>query len=201
MTPLFSLRVEQMPPSRAERMRTAITRRRRWAAAYVRCRHLRKIGTSIDLGARGVWKVRAAASLTVGRSVVIRDDFYFYVQGDLRIGAGVFMNRNFLLACYSRIEIGDFVRFGERVSVHDENHLFEPVPVDTGTRNTYLARAITIHNDVWIGANTVVLGGSVIGQGAVIGANSVVRGVIPAFVMAAGSPAVVIRNLKPHDCD
>jgi len=42
----------------------------------------------------------------------------------------------------------------------------------------------------------------VIGQGTVIGANSVVRGVIPAFVIAAGSPAVVIRTLlRPNDGD
>jgi acetyltransferase-like isoleucine patch superfamily enzyme len=182
-------------------MQAAVTRRLRWVAAYLRCRHLRKIGTSIDLGARGAWKIRPGASLTVGRSVSIRDDYDFYVQGDLRIGADVFMNRNFQLACYSRIEIGDSVRFGERVSVHDESHLFEPVPVTSGARNTYVARPITIQSDVWIGANTVVLGGSVIGQGSVIGANSVVRGVIPAFVIAAGSPAVVIRSLKPHDRD
>jgi acetyltransferase-like isoleucine patch superfamily enzyme len=199
MTQSFPLTVEQAPTSFAERLQAAITRRLRWAAAYLRCRQLRKIGTSIDLGARGIWKLRPGASLTVGRSVSIRDDYDFYVQGELRIGADVFMNRNFQLACFSRIDIGDSVRFGERVSVHDENHVVEPVPIKSGARNTYVARPITIENDVWIGANTVVLGGSVIGQGTVIGANSVVRGVIPAFVIAAGSPAVVIRSLRARD--
>ena len=51
---------------------------------------------------------------------------------------------------------------------------------------------ITIGNDVWIGRNSLVLSGTTIGDGAVIAPGSVVRGDIPAFAIAAGSPCRVI---------
>lgn len=51
-----------------------------------------------------------------------------------------------------------------------------------------------IGNDVWIGANVTILRGAVIEDGAVIGAGSIVRGNIPAYSIAVGSPARVIKN-------
>lgn len=50
-----------------------------------------------------------------------------------------------------------------------------------------------IGHDVWIGCNTVVLRGSKIGNGAVIGANSVVTGDIPPYSIAVGSPARIVK--------
>jgi acetyltransferase-like isoleucine patch superfamily enzyme len=44
---------------------------------------------------------------------------------------------------------------------------------------------------VWLGANTVLLDGAIIGSGSVVGASSLVRGMLPAFCLANGSPARV----------
>jgi acetyltransferase-like isoleucine patch superfamily enzyme len=49
---------------------------------------------------------------------------------------------------------------------------------------------------VWCGLNVVVTGGVTIGERAVIGANSVVTGDIPAFSVAAGAPARVLRRIE-----
>ena len=51
-----------------------------------------------------------------------------------------------------------------------------------------------VGNDVWIGQNVTVLPGVHIGDGAIIGANSVVAGDIPPYTVAAGNPCRVIRN-------
>lgn len=51
-----------------------------------------------------------------------------------------------------------------------------------------------VGNDVWIGQNVTVLPGTHIGDGAIIGANSVVAGDIPAYCVAAGDPCRVIRR-------
>lgn len=57
---------------------------------------------------------------------------------------------------------------------------------------------ITIGNDVWIGQQTLVLSGTDIGHGAVIGAGSVVRGRIPPYAIAVGSPCrVVMYRFQP----
>jgi acetyltransferase-like isoleucine patch superfamily enzyme len=53
----------------------------------------------------------------------------------------------------------------------------------------HVAKSIEIGDDVWIGANVVVLGGVRIGRGAVIGAGAVVTRDIPEFAIAVGVPA------------
>src|SRR5262249_41348902 len=58
-------------------------------------------------------------------------------------------------------------------------------------------RTIIIEDDVWIGANTIVLPGVTIGRGSVIGAGSVVTKSIPSMVVAAGNPARVIKTAEP----
>ncbi len=51
-----------------------------------------------------------------------------------------------------------------------------------------------VGNDVWIGQNVTVLPGVHIGDGAIIGANSVVAKDVPPYCVAAGNPAVVVRK-------
>lgn len=59
-----------------------------------------------------------------------------------------------------------------------------------------VAKSMISEDDAWLGARVIVLRGAHIGRGAVIGANSVVKGVIPPYTLAAGSPARVIRSVR-----
>lgn len=61
------------------------------------------------------------------------------------------------------------------------------------------SKPITLEDDVWIGANTVVCGGVTIGRGSVIGAGSVVTKDIPENVIAVGNPCRVIRKITEKD--
>ena len=54
-----------------------------------------------------------------------------------------------------------------------------------------LALPVVLEDDVWIGANCVLLDGAILRQGCVIGAGSIVRGEIPAYAIAHGQPATV----------
>jgi acetyltransferase-like isoleucine patch superfamily enzyme len=58
---------------------------------------------------------------------------------------------------------------------------------------------VRIGDGSWLGHGTVVLPGATIGRHVVIGANSVVRGDIPDFTVAAGNPARVLRRMRPDD--
>jgi len=58
---------------------------------------------------------------------------------------------------------------------------------------------VVIGDDVWLGMNSVVLKGVRIGRGTVVGAGSIVSRSLPAGVVAAGQPAVVIRELAPSE--
>ena len=60
---------------------------------------------------------------------------------------------------------------------------------------------VAIEDNVWIGFGAIVLPGTVIGRGAVIGSKSVVSGVIPAYSVVVGNPFRVIRTLSPTDTE
>jgi acyl-[acyl carrier protein]--UDP-N-acetylglucosamine O-acyltransferase len=61
------------------------------------------------------------------------------------------------------------------------------------TRTYRSSRNTTIGNDVWIGFRSTVLGGALIGDGAVVAAGSVVFSDVPPFAVVAGNPAQVLR--------
>ena len=115
----------------------------------------------------------------------------------MSFGHGVFVNRGCHFIAMAGLSIGDDVRFGERVSIHDESHIFEPVSQTMAHRDHYRTKPVFIGDRAWIGANVVILPGVHIGADTVIAAGAVVRSDIPAGVLAAGVPAVVVRELRP----
>jgi acetyltransferase-like isoleucine patch superfamily enzyme len=170
-----------------QRLRAAWTGVRHPALRGTRARFAR--GTQILIG--------PTAEVTVGDGLVARRDLTLTVQGVLRVGRNLFANRGVMIAALHRISIGDDVRLGERVSIIDHNHVTEPLSAVSARFADYEASPIVIGDRVLISANCVVLAGARIGDDAVIAAGSVVRGEIPAGVLAAGAPATVRRSLRP----
>ena len=97
------------------------------------------------------------------------------------------------IGCAGMIRIGENCMFGPRVSIIAENHLI-PSRLSSLKEAGVIRKGIVIGNDCWVGANVVILDGSVIGDGVVIGAGAVVRGAIPSYSIAVGVPAKVIKN-------
>jgi acetyltransferase-like isoleucine patch superfamily enzyme len=95
------------------------------------------------------------------------------------------------IRAYENITIGDHVGVGPNTVITD----FDGHPISRQTKEIKSA-PVVIDNDVWIGMNCTILKGVHIGKGSTIGANSVVTRSIPEMVIAAGSPARVIREIK-----
>ena len=74
-------------------------------------------------------------------------------------------------------------------------------PIDAAVRSTGLefGNPITIGSDVWVGGDTVILGGVTIGSNVVIGAGSVVTNDIPSDCIAVGNPCRVLRKITEED--
>ena len=95
------------------------------------------------------------------------------------------------------VEIGKRVLIGSDVMIADTDfHPLDPVnrhlaPVPEPSESD----GIVIGDDVFIGARAIILKGVTIGERSVIGANSVVTRSIPDGVIAAGNPAVVLRQI------
>nr|WP_262895498.1 acyltransferase [Mucilaginibacter segetis] len=73
------------------------------------------------------------------------------------------------------------------------NHGYEDISTPPRIQKVN-TKQITIHDNVWIGANSVVTAGVTIGKHAIIGAGSVVTKDIPAYSVAVGNPARVIKK-------
>jgi phosphonate metabolism protein (transferase hexapeptide repeat family) len=73
------------------------------------------------------------------------------------------------------------------------NEYFRYLGVDQAFRERRRQKRVTIGHDVWIGHGAVIMPGLSIGNGAVVGANSVVTHDVPAFMIAAGVPARIVR--------
>lgn len=89
-------------------------------------------------------------------------------------------------------EIGNFVMMGPDCAVFTRNHRYDRTDVPICVQGGGDREPVRIGDDVWIGAHVTILPGADIGNGAVIGAGSVVRGKIPPMVVAAGNPARVV---------
>ena len=116
--------------------------------------------------------------------------------GRIRIGEGSFLNLNVMVASVELVEIGSHCMFANGCFVSDGSHRFddpdEPVPWQGFTTKG----PTRIGDDTWCGANVVVTSGVTVGERCVIGANSVVTKDIPAFSIAAGVPAQVLRRVE-----
>lgn len=113
-------------------------------------------------------------------------------KGRIRLGADVRVNRCCTLTSYSGIFIDDFTIIGEFVSIRDANHgMKQGKPM---RYQPHTSSPIRIGRDVWIGRGSCVLPGVTIGDGVVIGANSVVSRDISSYSIAAGAPAKVIKK-------
>ncbi len=129
---------------------------------------------------------------------------HFYIEAPFRcdygtyitLGENFYANYNCTILDIAPVTIGDNVMLAPGVGIYTAGH---PVHPDARRSGYEYGRPITIGDDVWIGANSVICPGVTIGSGAVIGAGSVVTRDIPANVVAAGNPCRVLRTITEED--
>lgn len=105
-------------------------------------------------------------------------------------------------AIIQNAEIGSFCSIAPGVKIGLNNHpldrlLTHPMGYPSAAHNKSLPRVVIGH-DVWIGANAVVLGGLIIGDGAVIAAGAIVTKNVAPFSIVAGVPAREISKRSKH---
>jgi acetyltransferase-like isoleucine patch superfamily enzyme len=114
----------------------------------------------------------------------------------LRIDDNVSLGRRCTISAANRVLIGSNVLVGPNVLIVDHNHNYKdihrPIRQQGWSRNGY----IVIEQNCWIGANVVIIGskGITIGQGSVIGANTVVTKSVPKFSVVAGNPCKILSH-------
>lgn len=142
------------------------------------------------------------------RSRIMGNLLVFDFEGQINIGEDCFIGPDTRIWSAKDIRIGNRVLIAHNVNIHDnishpldareryqENYDF----VKTGLhkRTDIKGESIEIGNDVWIGFNTTILRGVKIGEGAVIGAGSLVKDDVEPWTVNVGSPAKIVRRLEP----
>lgn len=144
--------------------------------------------------------------LFIGSASNIECQIVFANRGTtISLGSGTHIGGGTVLESACGIEVGDdvLIAFGVTIMDHDSHSLnFEERKKDVrdwmreekNWAGVNMA-PVKISNKAWIGARAIVLKGVQIGEGAVIGAGSVVTRDVPAWTLVAGNPARIIRSI------
>ena len=99
------------------------------------------------------------------------------------------------IQCANRVQIGDNVLIASDVFIIDYNHGNSPLTKNYRDNPLNISvGGVTIENGVWIGNNVIILPNVTIGEKSIVGAGSVVTKSIPAYSVAVGNPAHVIKH-------
>jgi carbonic anhydrase/acetyltransferase-like protein (isoleucine patch superfamily) len=112
------------------------------------------------------------------------------VRGDVEFGAHSTVNSYAMIS--GKVRCGDGVRIASHVTIVGFNHGYDDPSVPIHTQK-HESLGIVIEDDVWIGANAVVLDGVTVGRGAVIAAGAVVSKDVPPMAIVGGVPARLVR--------
>lgn len=126
-----------------------------------------------------------------GAGVIVKQNAYFGTGADLRIGARSQLGENSRIG--HSVRIGSDVVMGPDVVIMTSAHAFEDPRTPINRQGALPVKPVEIGDDVWIGTRVVIMPGVRIGNGAVVGANTVVTKDVPALGIITGAPARLIR--------
>ena len=138
-------------------------------------------------------------NVTIGKNFKLETNAIIRVidGGELKIGDNCFINCGSYITAMGRTEIGNNCLIGPNVMIFDHDHDFKFAGGITSGKT--ITGKIIIGNNVWIGANSTILQGTVIGDNAVIAAGSVVKTNVPpnsVFLQKRSSQIVDIDSLS-----
>lgn len=155
--------------------------------------------------------------LLIGENSQITGNFIFEIsEGLITIGSRTFIGGGTFI-CVKEIEIGNDVMFSWGCTVVDNNshsHIWSERKNDVvdwkkGLDENKIGSykdwtnvkkgKVTIKDKAWIGFNSIILKGVTIGEGAIIGAGSVVTKDVPDWTIVAGNPAKIIREIPENE--
>jgi len=147
------------------------------------------LGRRVELEARpGYGRIILGCWVHIGDGTALRAH-----EGTLRVGDKAVFGRHTIVNSYLDVEIGPGALIADHVYIGDFDHRYDDVhrPVkDQGIVKT----PVRIGAGCWLGVKATVLRGCTVGDGAVVGANSVVTRHVPAYAVVVGAPARVVAD-------
>lgn len=139
---------------------------------------------------------------SVGEKVQISISCVFNHNNNIYFGNNISVQRECSFSGHGNIRIGDGTIIAHCVDIFSGEHNYnsldlEYLPFD----ERFICEEVNIGRFVWIGSHSIILPGVQIGDGAVIGAGSVVTKDVPALSIVGGNPARIIgyRDKETYD--
>lgn len=173
----------------------------RWRRLLIRVTHSHadlRVGRSVRIGPRCDISFPGPGTFHIGERCEFRRDFFCEIApgGSVTLDEGVIFTSSALIQISTSLEIGRRAVFGQAVMIADGDHEYRDHTkhlLDQG----YNFRPITIGDNAIVTSKCTILNS--VGEGALIGAGSVVTKPIPAYCLAVGSPARVVRYFGPPE--
>ena len=118
---------------------------------------------------------------------------FFCYGGTIKLAQKVIVGPYVVMYGHGGIEIGEKTMIAMHTIIVSSNHTIPSQSEDIFGKPD-IAMPVKIGKGVWIGANCTILGGVTIGDGVVVGAGAVVTKDLPAYSIAVGNPARVIKK-------
>lgn len=134
------------------------------------------VGAEFRPGAYAV----CCSKISLGNRVIIRPGCMLFAD-PRNEGAGII--------------IEDDVMLGSGVHIYVHNHRFDDPTIPIIDQGYHQSEAVLLERGSWIGAGAIILPGVTIGRNSVVGAGSVVTRDVPAYTVAGGNPARILRQI------
>ncbi|KRL53690.1 sugar O-acetyltransferase [Furfurilactobacillus rossiae] len=135
---------------------------------------------------------------SIGKDFYIDSPFHCDYGVNIKAGDNLKVNMGCTFLDSNVINIGNDVLIAPNVGLYTAGHIVDPELRKKPSALQY-ALPINIGNNVWIGAQSIVLPGVTVGDNTIIGAGSVVTRDLPANVVAVGNPCHVLRKVNGRD--
>lgn len=147
--------------------------------------------------------------IKIGDGTCVRGEMLVFADGgEISIGNDCYVGRDSYIWSACKVQIGNNVLISHNVNIMDTNsHELNFIERSEGyksliknghfkSKRNVLSAEVIIGNNVWIGFNAIILKGVQIGEGAIIGAGSVITKDVPPFSLVVGNPAQVVKQLQ-----
>jgi maltose O-acetyltransferase len=137
------------------------------------------------------------AAQIIGRDdAILESPFHCDYGYNLKVGKGFYANHGCTILDCNLITIGDNCLLAPHVVISAATH---PLDAEARAAGVEFTAPISLGNNCWLGANSTIIPGVVLGDGVVVGAGAVVTKSFPSNVVVAGVPAKIIRYVDDDD--
>lgn len=159
-----------------------------------------EIGESVTACKKVIWGLEDDSKVKIGSATRwVQDGAEIWCKENSVCDIGKkcsFRNDFFVVSRNTQLIIGDNALFGQNVIIrtHDEHLIYDLKSGECINDARYLKREVVIGEHVWVGQDAYILYNTVIGNGSVVGARSLVKGKFPNNCILAGMPARIIKR-------